>query len=92
MPLIVTIFTIFFGAPFIGVPLEPFPAVALGLSLWGGANGSRDRARRHPAQCRTGRRRPAARSGLRRWQIYRLILLPQAVRRPCCRPSPGSWP
>jgi len=38
IPLIVTIFTIFFGAPFLGVPLQPFPAVALGLSLWGGAN------------------------------------------------------
>ena len=40
IPLIVTIFTIFFGAPFLGVPLQPFPAVALGLALWGGANGA----------------------------------------------------
>ncbi len=40
IPLIVTIFAIFFGAPYLGVPLEPFPSVALGLSLWGGANGA----------------------------------------------------
>lgn len=79
IPLIVTIFTIFFGAPFIGAPLEPMPAVAIGLSLWGGANGAeivRGGIRAVPA----GQAEAATALGLRRWQIYALILLPQAVR------------
>lgn len=79
IPLIVTIFTIFFGAPFLGAPLEPMPAVAIGLSLWGGANGAeivRGGIRSVPA----GQAEAANALGLRRWQIYALILLPQAVR------------
>jgi polar amino acid transport system permease protein len=79
IPLIVTIFTIFFGAPFLGAPLEPMPAVAIGLSLWGGANGAeivRGGIRSVPA----GQAEAADALGLRRWQIYALILLPQAVR------------
>jgi len=79
IPLIVTIFAIFFGAPFLGVPLEPFPAVALGLSLWGGANGAeivRGGIRAIPK----GQREAATALGLHLWKIYLLILWPQALR------------
>lgn len=79
IPLIVTIFTIFFGAPFLGVPLEPFPAVALGLSLWGGANGA-EIVRGGILSVPKGQREAAAALGLRDWKIYLLILWPQALR------------
>jgi len=79
IPLIVTIFTIFFGAPFIGVPLQPFPAVALGLSLWGGANAA-EIVRAGIQAVATGQTDAGRSLGLRRWQVYRLILLPQAIR------------
>jgi polar amino acid transport system permease protein len=79
IPLIVTIFTIFFGAPFFGVPLEPFPAVALGLSLWGGANGA-EIVRGGIQSVQKGQREAATALGLRPWKIYLLILWPQALR------------
>ncbi|WP_206030222.1 amino acid ABC transporter permease [Roseomonas sp. AR75] len=79
IPLIVTIFTIFFGAPFLGVPLEPFPAVALGLSLWGGANGA-EIVRGGINAVPKGQREAATALGLRVWKIYLLILWPQALR------------
>lgn len=79
IPLIVTIFAIFFGAPFAGVPLEPFPAVALGLSLWGGANGA-EIVRGGILSVPRGQREAAAALGLYPWKIYLLILWPQALR------------
>ncbi len=79
IPLIVTIFTIFFGAPFLGVPLQPFPAVALGLSLWGGANGA-EIVRGGILSLSHGQREAASALGMRVWQSYLLILWPQALR------------
>ena len=79
IPLIVTIFTIFFGAPFIGVPLEPFPAVALGLSLWGGANAS-EIVRAGITSVPSGQTEAARALGLHTAKIYLLILWPQATR------------
>jgi polar amino acid transport system permease protein len=79
LPLIVTIFAIFFGAPFLGVPLQPFPAVALGLSLWGGANGA-EIVRGGIQAVPDGQSEAGRAIGLKRWQIYWLILLPQALR------------
>ena len=78
IPLIVTIFTIFFGAPFAGMPLEPLPAVALGLSLWGGANGA-EIVRGGIQSVPAGQAEAATALGLHRWQIYAKILLPQAL-------------
>lgn len=79
IPLIVTIFAIFFGAPFLGVPLAPFPAVAIGLSLWGGANGA-EIVRGGIQSVPHGQREAATALGLRLWKIYLLILWPQALR------------
>jgi polar amino acid transport system permease protein len=79
IPLIVTIFTIFFGAPFFGAPLEPFPAVALGLSLWGGANGA-EIVRGGIQSVQKGQHEAATALGLRPWKVYLLILWPQALR------------
>lgn len=79
IPLIVTIFTIFFGAPFAGIPLEPIPAVAIGLSLWGGANGA-EIVRGGIQSVPSGQAEAATALGLHRWQVYVKILLPQALR------------
>ncbi|MCC7280835.1 MAG: amino acid ABC transporter permease [Acetobacteraceae bacterium] len=79
IPLIVTIFTIFFGAPFAGIPLEPVPAVAIGLSLWGGANGA-EIVRGGIQSVPSGQAEAATALGLHRWQVYVKILLPQALR------------
>lgn len=79
IPLIVTIFTIFFGAPFLGVPLEPFPAVALGLSLWGAANGA-EIVRGGIQSIPKGQIEAATALGLHTWKIYLLVLWPQALR------------
>ena len=40
IPLLVNLLFIYFGAPLIGVPLKPFTAALLSLTLWGGANGA----------------------------------------------------
>lgn len=79
IPLIVTIFTIFFGAPFAGIPLEPMPAVTIGLSLWGGANGA-EIVRGGIQSVPAGQAEAATAVGLHRWQVYATILLPQALR------------
>ncbi|WP_160122814.1 amino acid ABC transporter permease [Rhodovarius lipocyclicus] len=79
IPLIVTIFAIFFGAPYLGVPLEPFPSVALGLSLWGGANGA-EIVRAGINSVPHGQPEAARALGLHTGQIYLLILWPQALR------------
>jgi polar amino acid transport system permease protein len=79
IPLIVTIFTIFFGAPFAGFPLQPLPAVAIGLSLWGAANGA-EIVRGGIQSIPSGQAEAATALGLRRWQVYAKILLPQALR------------
>jgi polar amino acid transport system permease protein len=79
IPLIVTIFAIFFGAPFAGMPLQPLPAVAVGLSLWGAANGA-EIVRGGIQSIPAGQAEAATALGLHRWQIYRAILLPQAFR------------
>jgi len=41
IPLLVNALFVFFGAPLIGIPLEPFAAATISFSLWGGANGPR---------------------------------------------------
>ena len=79
IPLIVTIFAIFFGAPFLGVPLQPFPAVAIGLSLWDGANGA-EIVRGGIRSVHKGQREAATALGLHLWKIYLLVLWPQALR------------
>ena len=79
IPLIVTIFAIFFGGPLLGLPLQPFPAVALGLSLWGGANAA-EIVRGGINAVPKGQREAAAALGLRPSRIYVLVLWPQALR------------
>jgi len=51
IPLLVNLLFIYFGAPLVGVPLKPFTAALLSLTLL----------------------------GLKRWEIYRYVVLPQAL-------------
>jgi polar amino acid transport system permease protein len=78
IPLIVNVFCVFFVAPMFGLDLSPFVAATVGLSLWGGANGtvvvSGGIASVPPHQWKS-----AAALGLRRWQIYRYVIGPQSV-------------
>ena len=79
VPLIVNIFFVFFGAPLLGLSLGPYGAVVLGLSLWGGANGAEivrgglQGVPRHQSQS-------ARALGLKEWEIFFYILMPQALR------------
>lgn len=78
IPLIVSLFFIFFGAPFLGISLDPFNATLVTLSLWGSANGAeivRGGIESVPAH----QLRSARALGLKRWEIYRYIIIPQAI-------------
>jgi polar amino acid transport system permease protein len=78
IPLLVNLLFVYFGAPLIGVALSPFAASLVSLSLWGGANGAeivRGGIKSVPAHQMTS----ATALGLKRWEIYRFVILPQAL-------------
>lgn len=78
IPLLVNLLFVYFGAPLIGVSLSPFAAALISLSLWGGANGAeivRGGINSVPAHQSTS----ATALGLKRWEIYRYVILPQAL-------------
>ena len=79
IPLVVNVFVVFFLAPLTGVDLSPFVAVSLSLSLWSGAyvaeivRGGLRGVPREQSQAATA-------LGLHPWQLYLLVLYPQALR------------
>ncbi|BCB21174.1 amino acid ABC transporter permease [Bosea sp. ANAM02] len=79
IPLIVNIFLVFFVAPLFGLDLSPFVAATVGLSLWGSANGVEivrggfNAVPKHQWQS-------AAALGLKTWEIYAFVTLPQALK------------
>lgn len=78
IPLLVNLLFVYFGAPLIGIALSPFAAALLSLSLWGGANGAeivRGGIKSVPPHQMTS----AVALGLKRWEIYRYVILPQAL-------------
>jgi polar amino acid transport system permease protein len=78
IPLLVNLLFVYFGAPLIGVPLSPFAAALASLTLWGGANGAEivrggiNSVARHQIISATA-------LGLRRWEIFWFVVLPQAA-------------
>jgi len=78
IPLLVNVLFVFFGAPLVGIPLEPFGAATISFSLWGGANGAEivrggfNAVPRH-------QRESAIALGLKPWEIYCFVLAPQAL-------------
>ncbi len=79
IPLVVNVFFVFFGSPLLGLDLSPFVAATVGLSLWGGANGtvivSGGLNAVPPHQWKS-----AMALGLRRWQVYAFIVGPQSLK------------
>jgi len=78
IPLIVNVLFVYFGAPLIGVSLDPFGAATISFSLWGGANGAEivrsgfNAVPRHQEQS-------AMALGLKPWEIMWYVLAPQAL-------------
>jgi polar amino acid transport system permease protein len=79
VPLIVSVFFVFFGAPMFGLQLGPVEATIVSLSLWGGANGAEIvrggicAVPRHQLEsCRA--------LGVRGIDAFFYIVVPQAVR------------
>lgn len=78
IPLIVNLLFVYFGAPLLGVPLSPFMAALVGLTLWGGANGAEivrggiNAVPRHQTASATA-------LGLKSWEIMWFIVGPQAL-------------
>lgn len=79
VPLIVNMFFFFFAAPLLGLPLSPFAASVVGLSLWGGANGA-EIVRGGLLGVPPHQAKSARALGMREWEIYGFILLPQAMK------------
>lgn len=79
VPLIVNIFFFYFVAPTLGMDLSPFASVSLGLSLWGGANGT-EIVRGGLTSISAHQWQSARALGLTTWQIFRFIVWPQALK------------
>ena len=79
IPLVVNVFFVFYGAPLLGLSLSPYAAVVTGLSLWGGANGA-EIVRGGLRSIPSGQRHAGQALGLRRWQVFLLVVAPQALR------------
>lgn len=78
IPLLVNLLFVYFGAPLVGIALSPFAAALVSLSLWGGANGAeivRGGIGAVPAHQMVS----ATALGMKRWEIYRFVILPQAL-------------
>ena len=79
VPLIVNVYFVFFIAPQFGLRLSATLAAVVSLSLWGGANGT-EIVRGGIESVPRHQRRSARALGLREWEVFGLILLPQAMR------------
>ena len=78
IPLIVNLLFVYFGAPLIGVPLDPFAAAIVGLTSWGGANGAEIVRGGFNAVARH-QRESAMALGLKGWEILVFVLAPQVL-------------
>ncbi len=78
IPLLVNVLFVYFGAPLIGIALSPYTAALVSLSLWGGANGA-EIVRGGINSVPTHQSLSATALGMKRWEIYRYVILPQAL-------------
>ena len=78
IPLLVNLLFVYFGAPLIGIALSPFAAALVSLSLWGGANGA-EIVRGGISAIPSHQATSATALGLKRWEIFWFIILPQAL-------------
>ncbi len=78
IPLVVNLLFVYFGAPLIGLSLDPFSAALLSLTSWGSANGS-EIIRGGFNALSKHQRESAIALGLRPWETTFLVLLPQII-------------
>ncbi|QPC44054.1 amino acid ABC transporter permease [Kaustia mangrovi] len=78
IPLVVNLLFVYFGAPLVGVPLEPFWAAVVSLSSWGGANGA-EIVRGGFNAVSKHQRESAAALGLKPWEVLYYVLAPQVL-------------
>jgi His/Glu/Gln/Arg/opine family amino acid ABC transporter permease subunit len=78
-PVLVQVFIIYFGLPYLGIKLDPFSAAIIGLGLNGGAVLS-EVFRAGLAAIHHGQREAALAVGMTPWDSLRYIILPQTWR------------
>jgi polar amino acid transport system permease protein len=78
IPLVVNLLFVYFGAPLVGVPLDPFAAATIGLTSWGAANGA-EIVRGGFNAVSKHQRESAMALGLRGWEIMVYVLAPQVL-------------
>jgi cystine transport system permease protein len=78
-PLLVQLFIIFYGLPYVGIILDPFTAAVIGFTLSVGAYGS-EIVRAAIQSIQKGQWEAAYSLGMTRWQALRRVILPQAAR------------
>ncbi|WP_169085856.1 amino acid ABC transporter permease [Paenibacillus sp. PL91] len=78
-PLLVQLFIIFYGLPYVGIILDPFIASVIGFTLSVGAYGS-EIVRAAIQSIQKGQWEAAYSLGMTRWQALRRVILPQAAR------------
>jgi His/Glu/Gln/Arg/opine family amino acid ABC transporter permease subunit len=80
VPLLILILFCLLYLPTVGIPIDPFGALALGLTLYNMAVLA-EIFRAGILSVDRGQREAAFALGMRKWQVMTLVLLPQAVRR-----------
>lgn len=78
IPLVVNILFVYFGAPLIGVSLDPYSAALVSLTSWGGANGS-EIIRGGFNAIPKHQRESALALGMHPWEVMVFVLLPQIM-------------
>lgn len=78
-PVLVQVFIIYFGLPYVGLNIDPFPAAIIGLGLNGGAVLS-EVFRAGLGAIHHGQREAALAVGMTPWNSLRFIILPQTWR------------
>ena len=78
IPLVVNLLFVYFGAPLVGVPLEPFWAAVVSFTSWGGANGA-EIVRGGFSAVPKHQRETAMALGLKPWEILRYVIGPQVI-------------
>lgn len=78
IPLVVNILFVYFGAPLVGVSLDPYTAALVSLTSWGSANGS-EIIRGGFNAIPKHQRESALALGMRPWEVMVYVLLPQIM-------------
>lgn len=78
IPLVVNLLFVYFGAPLIGIPLDPFLAALVSFSSWGGANGA-EIVRGGFNALPKHQRESAMALGMKSWEVVTFVEVPQII-------------